>query len=354
MINELAPWWCPQLMTCRFSAVDMPIRTCIVQMNPDRRNMATNPPPEDDLNEAIAHEADEIPAGEQVEFAEEDDATSISAADLDSFNDAVLWGTDWTVETVISQIRRENIEINPQFQRRDAWTRIAKSRFIESVILGLPIPQVVLAERRDQRGRYLILDGKQRLLAIMQYAGLAEASPHNAFGLSGLEARPDLSRKKFIHLETRPELRDDLNAFLSHTIRAVVIRNWPSMNFLHVVFHRLNSGSLKLSPQELRQAIVPGLFTAFADQFALESAPIHRLLQRQTPDPRMRDTELLVRFIALRRNLPAYRGRMKEFLDESCDAFNTQWEGHQEAFQADAGTFVAAIEALEFIFGEGG
>ena len=54
-----------------------------------------------------------------------------------------------------------------------------------------------------------------------------------------------------------------------HTIRAVIIRNWPSMALLHVVFHRLNSGSLKLSPQELRQALLPGEFTKFAVQLCV-------------------------------------------------------------------------------------
>jgi hypothetical protein len=88
---------------------------------------------------------------ENVEFSSEEDVAPIERTELAQFNQAVLWGTDWTVETVLAQIGRENIEINPQFQRRDAWTRATKSRFIESVILGLPIPQVVLAEKSEER-----------------------------------------------------------------------------------------------------------------------------------------------------------------------------------------------------------
>jgi hypothetical protein len=288
-----------------------------------------------------------------VEFAAEDEPEELTQQELDDFNQAVLWGTDWTVETIIAQMRRGNIDVTPQFQRRDAWSRHAKSSFIESLVLGLPIPQVVLAERKDQRGSFLILDGKQRLLSIMQFAGLAENSPSNSFGLAGLEVRTDLRRKKFTHFETRPELRADLNAFLSHTLRAVVIRNWPSMAFLHVVFHRLNSGSLKLSAQELRQALVPGPFTTFADDFAVASAPIHRLLHRPTADPRMRDTELLVRYLSLKHFLPAYTGRMKEFLDDSCERFNANWGQLSGQIEADAATFVAVIEALEQIFPDG-
>jgi hypothetical protein len=309
---------------------------------------------ENEENDGVAEENEQLnEEASSVEFAAEDGPEELTQGQLDDFNQAVLWGTDWTVETIIAQMRRGNIEINPQFQRRDAWSRHAKSSFIESLLIGLPIPQVVLAERRDQRGSFLILDGKQRLLSIMQFAGLAENSPSNSFGLSGLEVRTDLRRKKFRHFETRPELRADLNAFLSHTIRAVVIRNWPSMAFLHVVFHRLNSGSLKLSAQELRQALVPGPFTVFADDLALESAPIHRLLHRTTADPRMRDTELLVRYLSLKHFLPSYAGRMKEFLDESCGRFNAGWADLSQEAAADSATFISVIEAMETVFPDG-
>ncbi len=76
----------------------------------------------------------------------------ILAFDKDSLSDAVLWGTDWTTETVISQLKKKNIELSPSFQRRDAWGEDRKSGFIESIILGLPIPQIILAERKDKKG----------------------------------------------------------------------------------------------------------------------------------------------------------------------------------------------------------
>ncbi|WP_218672459.1 DUF262 domain-containing protein, partial [Salmonella enterica] len=86
------------------------------------------------------------------------------------FSAAVVSGTDWTTETIINQINKNNIQLNPDFQRRDAWDKSRKSNFIESLILGLPIPQLVLAERKEQRGAYIVLDGKQRLLSIRQFA----------------------------------------------------------------------------------------------------------------------------------------------------------------------------------------
>jgi len=288
---------------------------------------------------------------EQVEFTNEEDEVG-QDLNLAAFSDAVLWGTDWTVETIVAQLRRGNIEINPRFQRRDAWNKLTKSRFIESVILGLPIPQVVLAERPDQRGKYIILDGKQRLLSLMQFSGFAEGE-NNAFSLRGLEVRTDLARKRFRNFERDPALQKDLNAFLTHTIRAVVIRNWPSLTFLHIVFQRLNTGSLKLSPQELRQALAPGEFINFVDDVSIVSPEIHNLLGRNSPDPRMRDVELLVRFLSFQLELPRYAGRMKEFLDDTCMRLNREWAARRQKIDEETNNFKEAIKALRDIFGEG-
>jgi hypothetical protein len=64
---------------------------------------------------------------------------------------AVLAATDWTTQTVLIQLTKGNIELNPNFQRRDAWRPARKSRFIESLILGISIPQLVLAERKNKK-----------------------------------------------------------------------------------------------------------------------------------------------------------------------------------------------------------
>ena len=286
---------------------------------------------------------------EPVEFAANDE-DSDGPSEINQFGQAVLWATDWTVETVLAQLRRQNIELNPRFQRRDAWSRIAKSRFIESIILGLPIPQVVLAESREERGRYIILDGKQRLLSLMQFAGTAEGTV-NKFSLSGLEVRTDLSRKRFRNLEEDAFLRPELNAFLNHTIRTIVIRNWPSLSFLHVVFQRLNTGSLKLSPQELRQAVAPGPFTYFVDDITIDAVETRHLLGNSRPDPRMRDVELIVRAISFKHRLVEYTGRMKDFLDDTCIYFNDNWNQLEAQASASAQDFLDGIRCLEEIFG---
>jgi hypothetical protein len=91
-----------------------------------------------------------------VEFASDPEADesnyTVSAADI---RKAVVSTTDWTVQVIISQLEQGNILLTPRFQRRDAWTRPRKSLFIESLMLGLPVPPIVLAEQRGSRNKFI-------------------------------------------------------------------------------------------------------------------------------------------------------------------------------------------------------
>ena len=109
-----------------------------------------------------------------LQFDDESDEQDVAERITRGTVAAVVSGTDWTTETIVSQLKRNNIQLRPRFQRRDAWKRDRKSRFIESLIVGLPIPQIVLAESKQDRGKFMVLDGKQRLLSILQYWGMAE------------------------------------------------------------------------------------------------------------------------------------------------------------------------------------
>ncbi|MEK6615308.1 MAG: DUF262 domain-containing protein, partial [Bacteroidota bacterium] len=114
---------------------------------------------------------------------------------LNKLSEAVTWSTDWTVESIVSQLNKNIIDIDPKFQRRDAWSEIKKSRFIESLIYSLPIPQIVLAEHKTQKGTYIVVDGKQRLLTLKQF--LTESPDTNVFHkLSGLRNKK-LNNKTF-------------------------------------------------------------------------------------------------------------------------------------------------------------
>lgn len=287
----------------------------------------------------------------EVQFADESDDQDVAEQLPRGATAASVSGTDWTTETIVSQLQKGNIQLNPRFQRRDAWGRDRKSRFIESLILGLPIPQIVLAESKDDRGKFIVLDGKQRLLSILQFWGFGEGE-NNAYALAALTLRPDLKRRTFEDLSTSTELEPEFNALCNQPIRTVVLRNWKDTDFLHTVFLRLNTGSVALSPQELRQALLPGEFSDYIDDTAAESPGLRKLLGNDGPDPRMRDIEILGRFLAFRFFASEYPGRMKEFLDNTFRKFNQNWGAREEEVGAAIADFEAGVKALVAIFGD--
>jgi len=293
---------------------------------------------------------------ENIEFLEDEQQKEtdddIGTLDQNIFSSAVVSGNDWTTETLINQINKGNIKLNPDFQRRDAWDKQRKSKFIESLILGLPVPQVVLAESKERRGSYIVLDGKQRLLSIRQFSAESDDDVYDQLKLTGLEIREDLKNKSLESLRSDLTLFDDLTAFENQPIRTVVIKNWPNEDFLYHVFLRLNTGSVPLSPQELRQALHPGPFITFLDEKSSESEALKEILKLKKPDFRMRDAELLLRYFSFKNFLKDYSGTLKKFLDDACSSLNSGWEEKEGLINNQLESLELAHNAIKSIFGE--
>lgn len=305
-----------------------------------------------------------------MEHSEDDDALVNFADDRDDdldvepsparFQEAVLYGTDWTVRTILQQIEQGNIDLSPSFQRRDAWNSRNKSRFIESVALQLPIPQIVLAERREQRGTYIVLDGKQRLLTLAQFAGelpndhplWEESSKPRPLRLTGLKVLSNMNGMTYADLVEAPDLGQIRTQFDNHTIRSALIRNWPDDDYLYEVFIRLNTGSARLSPQELRQAMKPGPFTEFLGIRSGSSSILQEILGLTRPDFRMRDVDLLLRLIAFLTRLPSYKGNLKSFLDETHEYFNSNWDTERQVVEELVNRIEDGFEFLATCFGD--
>ncbi|HFT7990978.1 DUF262 domain-containing protein [Citrobacter braakii] len=264
---------------------------------------------------------------------------------------AVVFSTDWTTETIINQIHKGNIELNPNFQRRDAWTSKEKSRFIESLMLGFPIPPIVLAVNNLDRGKYIVLDGKQRLLSLYSFfSNDRERVP--PLKLTGLKVKDEFNNLTFEKMQSLPECTHDIAFLENQPIRTIVIKNYPHESFLYEVFLRLNTGSKPLSPQELRQALHPGSFTSYLDVRAANSNVLKDILNRKTPDFRMRDVELLLRELSYVFFLKEYDGDLKSFLDNTCKTLNKNWESIRNKVEEYCDEFEKAHEFTKSIFGK--
>jgi len=293
---------------------------------------------------------------EEVIFAQEEedkDQEVKSESDqeklLDEISDIVVSGSDWTTATILDQIERGNIQLNPKFQRRDAWNITRKSRFIESLMLGFSVPQIVLATSKKEKGKFIVIDGKQRLLTILQFYGKSETA-NNYFTLKGLEFRTKLNGSTYKKLKENLYLTTELNALDNQTIRTILIRNWNQEKLLYKIFLRLNVENTPLSPQELRQALHPGDFIDFLDDRSMESKALRRIFKSSEPDTRMRDVELLLRYLGFHYFLSQYRGNLKDFLDMTCDRLNKNWQKDQVDIEKITSQFELAVEATIDIF----
>lgn len=315
-------------------------------------HMVSNSKKERDTEEIVDSEGNDLLA----EYTNSEGAESeedVGAVDASILGKAVVTGTDWTAETILSQLGKGNITLDPAFQRRDAWAQSRKAKFIESIILGLPIPQLVLAESQETKGTFLVIDGKQRLLSLQQFAGLKLPLDQEPLVLKGLLVRTELEGKTYSDLQSDPKLGRFLSAFENQSIRTVIVRNWQSEKVLYTIFHRLNTSSVPLSPQELRQALHPGKFLKFAVAYSEESPGLKRTLNLNKPDFRMRDVELLVRYYAYRNFITDYSGSLKEFLDDTCKTLNGQWKKKESEIREQAHQLERAISATFKIFGSG-
>lgn len=285
---------------------------------------------------------------EAPEMSVEDDwnselAGEVAAKDVSSL---VVYSRDWTIETIISQILKGNIDLNPSFQRRNAWNDAKRSKLIESLIVGVPVPEIVLAEDKNKPKSFIVIDGKQRLLAI---AGFAEPEKYpiwNKASLRGLTTRGDLNTKSYADLTIGDVESPELRQFLNSDMRCTVISNYKTDQVLYDIFYRLNTGSVPLSSQELRQVLNKGPFADYLIQTTNVILPVHTVLNLKGPDTRIRDAEILLRYIAFSLFGAEYTGNLTPFLDAKMGQINSEWATRKAEIEKLTGEFNAATSLL--------
>ncbi len=260
----------------------------------------------------------------------EDETTTENEEDIQvaaqDFERLLIAPSDWTVSTIYDLIGKQ-LQLDPAYQRRNVWQVKAKSQFIESLLLGIPIPQILLASKAGQKNSFLVLDGKQRLSAIREFIDGYYADG-KVFKLKGLRILTALENKSWADLQSCEDWADRLN---NEPIRTTVLRGWENESVLYEIFYRLNSGSVKLSPMELRMSLLPGDFLKFIISWTESVGPIHHLLRKRQPDPRMSDVELAIRYLAFRDQQTQYTGDLKKFLDEFCKNKNIEFINNPES-----------------------
>jgi hypothetical protein len=254
--------------------------------------------------------------------------------EFNHLEDTKVYSRDWTIGTIYDQIDQQNIDLNPDFQRRNAWDDARRSRLIESLIVGYPVPEVVLAEDIEKRRSFLVIDGKQRLLTIAGYID-PKITYWKKPVLTGLKVREDLNGLSYQDLISNPIYADAVRSLKNADLRCTVISSYKSNDVLYNIFHRLNTGSVPLATQELRQVLFRGAFSNYLISITNELQPIHQVLGLTGPDHRLRDIEIILRYFSICFFGKSYAGNLKKFLDDSMKAFNLKWNEFNETIEGE-------------------
>ena len=222
------------------------------------------------------------------------------------------YGADYDVAGFISRLQRADIVI-PPFQRDYVWRLPEASRFVESILLGLPVPGVFLAKEADSN-RLLVIDGQQRLKTL-QFFKEGFFNPrdgdktHKVFKLSKVSNRFDGFTYK--------DLADaDRRNFDDYVIHATIVKQDKPTNddtSIYHIFERLNTTGQRLSAQEIRVAVYRGHLLDLLEE--LNDNPDWRKVFGKL-HPRLKDRELILRFLAFYTDADSYERPQVEFLNK--------------------------------------
>ena len=245
---------------------------------------------------------------------EDEAADNEQATDVLPIFEISAYGADYPVDALVQRLRAGDI-IVPQWQRQFVWTRRQCSRFIESLLLGLPVPGIFFYQ--DTRTRELVvLDGQQRLKTLLAYyMNDLEGSPfplpqHDPTKYQTIH--PDFAGKRYSELPE--EYRRRLDNSIIHT--TIVKQDSPAgpgeISSVYHIFERINSAGANLTPQEIRTAIFSGALDNLLQQ--LNAEPAWREIYG-VPSRRLKDQELVLRYLALLTDSSEYSRPMTEFLN---------------------------------------
>lgn len=248
---------------------------------------------------------------------------------------------DREVSSLYDKIKRGKLVLQPDFQRKFVWDKGRASRLIESAILDIPLPVVYLSEEVD--GREYVIDGQQRLTAFLSYIDnrFPDGTP---FKLTGLRVLTNLNKLSFNELteEYQDKIRDC-------PIITIAFKKESDPNLKFEIFNRLNTGSVTLNDQELRNCIFRGSYNELLKDLS-RNDDFKFILDIQNPEKRMKDVELVLRFAAFyNQTYLKYKPPMNVFLNQEMMAHSGDLPQKDEDIR---NAFKNATLLLRSIFGK--
>lgn len=232
---------------------------------------------------------------------------------IESISPVAYYGADYIVDDLVKKMQQGNIYI-PNFQRNYVWNIKQASHFIESLLLGLPVPGIFLAEESDNRN-LLVIDGSQRLRTLQYYyTGIFE---------DGREFKLTDVQQRFINATYNSLSSGDRRQLGESLLHATIIQQdefSDDNSGIYLTFERLNTGGVSLAPQEVRSGIYHGYFKDLLTELNKNKSWRAIYNNSSIPDLRLKDEELILRFMALFDRHQEYKKPMENFLNNYMEA----------------------------------
>ncbi|NQU06135.1 MAG: DUF262 domain-containing protein [Calditrichaeota bacterium] len=250
-------------------------------------------------------------------------------------------GYEMSVGEIINLYHDYEIFINPEFQRLFRWDKTRKTKFIESLLLGIPIPPIFVYH--DENGVWELIDGLQRLSTIFEFVGILRKNKTEKYAPSVLEGTrllPSMVNKRWT--PSSPKAKNGLDQpsriqIKRARIRVEILKQESDPQAKYELFQRLNTGGMELSEQEVRNCILVMLNKTLFDWISEYAAKDYfRNVIAQTTDKisKQMEKELVLRFIVFR-NIKYTTGlEVHKYLEESMikialdSNFNLENEGY--------------------------
>lgn len=211
-----------------------------------------------------------------------------------------FYTSEYTVEILAQKVAAGEYTV-PNYQREYTWDEVRKCRFIESLLIGLPIP-FVFFWINDKTGILEIVDGSQRLRTLEEYL-------NNRLVLCGLERLDLLNNTRFKDLPLARQRK-----ILNKSIRGIILSEDTDMESRVDLFERINTGSKVANPAEVRRGALRGVFMDFVTELAknqlfLKLAPVSSKQKKERESE-----ELVARFFAYSDGLDGYKDDVSPFI----------------------------------------
>lgn len=247
---------------------------------------------------------------------------------------------DYNLQSLADLVVGNIIDVAPRYQRRFRWDQKRQSKLIESFLMNVPVPPIFLNE--DDYGKYSVIDGKQRLLAIKSFM-MGELT------LTGLEVFSDINGRTFKKL---PKGFQDVIR-VRPILRAIILLRQSDKDVKFEVFQRLNTGGVQLNAQEIRNSAFTGPLNDLILKLA-EGEHFHKLLGIRNKEgsriyQEMKDAEFVLRFLAFRKTWKSFSGGVKYYMDSFMESHRYASQKELEAMEND---FLQTIACVDAAFGD--